>query len=104
MREHTEGTSPSRQSVTLADMIERAGPLVEQGSAFMQLEGERLRGRRGSDGGRAGYVPRENFDVVVIGAGQAGLSAGYHLSRLGLNFVILDAAERIGDAWRQRWD
>jgi len=40
----------------------------------------------------------------VIGGGQAGLSAGYHLSRCGLSFVILDANERVGDAWRKRWD
>src|SRR5215813_11204995 len=46
----------------------------------------------------------ERFDVIVIGGGQAGLSAGYHLARTGLRFVILDASERIGDAWRNRWD
>lgn len=46
----------------------------------------------------------ERFSVVVIGAGQAGLSVGYYLARLGLDFVILDAAERIGDSWRKRWD
>jgi putative flavoprotein involved in K+ transport len=46
----------------------------------------------------------ERFDVVVIGAGQAGLSVGYHLKKLGLRFVILDASERIGDVWRKRWD
>jgi len=47
---------------------------------------------------------RERFDVVVIGGGQAGLSVGYHLARSGVNFAILDAHHRIGDAWRQRWD
>lgn len=46
----------------------------------------------------------ERFDVVVIGAGQAGLSAGYHLTRRGLNVVILEAHERVGDNWRNRWD
>jgi len=46
----------------------------------------------------------EHIQTVVIGGGQAGLSVGYHLQRLGLPFVILDANERIGDAWRQRWD
>ncbi len=44
----------------------------------------------------------EKFDTIVIGAGQAGLSAGYHLARRGLRFVILDAHERIGDSWRVR--
>jgi putative flavoprotein involved in K+ transport len=46
----------------------------------------------------------ERIDTVVIGAGQAGLSAGYHLAKGGMPFVILDADARIGDHWRQRWD
>jgi putative flavoprotein involved in K+ transport len=46
----------------------------------------------------------ERFDVVVIGGSQAGLAAGYHLSRYELRFVIIDAYDRIGDAWRTRWD
>ena len=46
----------------------------------------------------------ERVDTVVIGAGQAGLSAGYHLAKRGLPFVILDADARIGDHWRERWD
>lgn len=44
------------------------------------------------------------IDTVVIGAGQAGLSTGYHLARRGIPFVILDADARIGDQWRRRWD
>lgn len=46
----------------------------------------------------------ERVETVVVGGGQAGLSVGYHLARRGLPFVILDANERIGDAWRTRWD
>lgn len=42
--------------------------------------------------------------TVVIGGGQAGLAAGYHLARRGREFLILDAAERTGDSWRHRWD
>ena len=42
--------------------------------------------------------------TIVIGGGQAGLSVGYHLQRRGIPFLILDASQRIGDAWRQRWD
>jgi putative flavoprotein involved in K+ transport len=50
-------------------------------------------------------APRsEHVETVIIGGGQAGLSTGYHLARRGLSFVILDANERIGDAWRKRWD
>ncbi|HST73025.1 MULTISPECIES: FAD-dependent oxidoreductase [Kocuria] len=45
--------------------------------------------------------------VVVIGAGQAGLSAAYHLRRQGLvpeeEFVVLDANPGPGGAWRHRW-
>ncbi len=46
----------------------------------------------------------ERVNTVVIGAGQAGLSVGYHLQRRGVPFVILDASARVGDVWRQRWD
>lgn len=53
-----------------------------------------------------GYKDTAPYETstIVIGAGQAGLSVGYHLSRLGLPFVILDAGKRIGDPWRHRWD
>jgi putative flavoprotein involved in K+ transport len=44
------------------------------------------------------------IQTIVIGGGQAGLSVGYHLTRLGLPFLILDANAHIGDAWRNRWD
>jgi putative flavoprotein involved in K+ transport len=44
------------------------------------------------------------FDVIVIGGGQAGLSVGHHLARLGIPFVILEAHARVGDSWRTRWD
>ena len=46
----------------------------------------------------------ERFDTVVVGAGQAGLSAGYHLKRAGRSFVIVDANDRIGGSWRKRYD
>jgi putative flavoprotein involved in K+ transport len=45
-----------------------------------------------------------SYDVVVIGAGQAGLAMGYFLKRQGRSFVILDAADSIGAAWRSRWE
>jgi putative flavoprotein involved in K+ transport len=43
-------------------------------------------------------------DVVVIGGGQSGLAAGYHLRRLGVDCVILDARSTPGGAWQQTWD
>lgn len=46
-------------------------------------------------------------DIIVIGAGQAGLSSAYHLSQLGLrpghDFLVLDHAPRPGGAWQYRW-
>jgi cation diffusion facilitator CzcD-associated flavoprotein CzcO len=60
-------------------------------------------------------VNEEPVDVAVIGAGQAGLSAAYHLRRRGFvplsqsepgdrTFVVLDADERAGGAWQHRWE
>ncbi len=45
----------------------------------------------------------ERVDTLIIGAGQAGLSAGYHLARRGMKFLILDADERVGDHWRAQY-
>jgi thioredoxin reductase len=46
-------------------------------------------------------------DIVVIGAGQAGLSSAYHLKKLGVvpdrGFVVLDQAPQPGGAWQFRW-
>ncbi|MCW2757154.1 MAG: pyridine nucleotide-disulfide oxidoreductase, partial [Nocardioidaceae bacterium] len=46
----------------------------------------------------------EILDAVVIGAGQAGLSASYHLRRRGIAHVVLDANPAPGGAWQHRWD
>ena len=64
---------------------------------------------------RAGGAGTRTAGIVVIGAGQAGLSAGYHLQRRGYlgapdhpgtprTFVVLDAEPGPGGAWRHRWD
>src|SRR5919107_293651 len=46
-------------------------------------------------------------DIVVIGAGQAGLSSAYHLKKRGLapgqGFVVLDQSPQPGGAWQFRW-
>lgn len=58
-----------------------------------------------NNGTLAGVPPFVSIlDSIVIGAGQAGLSASYHLSRLGISHVVLDADERPGGAWQHRWD
>jgi putative flavoprotein involved in K+ transport len=44
------------------------------------------------------------LDTIVIGGGQAGLAIGYHLVRQHRDIAILDAHDRVGDAWRLRWD
>jgi putative flavoprotein involved in K+ transport len=46
----------------------------------------------------------QQTDVVVVGGGQAGLAAGYHLRRQGLDFVILDAEAAPGGSWQHMWD
>jgi putative flavoprotein involved in K+ transport len=56
------------------------------------------------EAGVDGHRDTERIDTIVIGGGQAGLSAGYHLARRRLPFAILDADRRIGDHWRDRWD
>ncbi|WP_456846345.1 flavin-containing monooxygenase [Cellulomonas sp. P5_C6] len=42
--------------------------------------------------------------TIIIGAGQAGLATAYHLTRRGLPCVALDAHDRVGDSWRERYD
>jgi len=76
---------------TLEPNTQRA-PIVEPGEALRRL------------GPADTAVHPERFDVIVIGAGQAGLSVGYHLQQQGCRFVILDEQQRIGDVWRRRWD
>jgi putative flavoprotein involved in K+ transport len=46
----------------------------------------------------------QQLGTVVIGGSQAGLAIGYFLKKRSLPFVILDENERIGNAWRKRWD
>ena len=67
------------------------------------------------DRGSVTPTPPARVDVVVVGAGQAGLSAAYHLRRAGLHpwtadgsrsgaYVVLDDAPAPGGAWQHRWD
>ncbi|QKD03187.1 FAD-dependent oxidoreductase [Mesorhizobium loti R88b] len=97
--------------VGITETKARAGALLEQGAAFMQLEAGVLQAAGGhaasqaSSGDEMRPAPGdEHFDVVIIGAGQSGLSVGYHLARKGLKYVILEGRERVGDCWRSRWD
>lgn len=49
-------------------------------------------------------VDTEVLDVVVVGAGQAGLAAGRFLRQAGVSFRLFDRARRVGDSWRRRYD
>lgn len=46
----------------------------------------------------------EHVETAIVGGSQSGLATGYELMRRGRPFLILDAHERVGDAWRYRWD
>lgn len=46
----------------------------------------------------------EPMDVIIIGAGQAGLACGWHLRQQNLRFVILDAGQWPGGNWRNYYD
>jgi putative flavoprotein involved in K+ transport len=77
-----------------ADLMETGNLLRTQPGAFTDAATTR----------KPAPTAAQRHDVVVIGAGQAGLSVGHHLKRKGVDHVILDAASRVGDVWRQRWD
>ncbi|PFN21905.1 flavin-containing monooxygenase [Bacillus cereus] len=44
------------------------------------------------------------LDIIIVGAGQAGLAMGYYLKQEGYNFLLLEAGNRVGDSWRNRYD
>ena len=50
--------------------------------------------------------PREaaDYEVVVVGAGQAGLTIGYYLAGQGRRFAILERSDSVASAWRERWE
>jgi putative flavoprotein involved in K+ transport len=48
--------------------------------------------------------PDKRLSVVVIGGGQAGLAIGHLLARQGRPFLIVEAEDSVGSAWRARWD
>jgi putative flavoprotein involved in K+ transport len=96
----TQDTQTAPSNVTPSGSMPSPSPksaahLLEEGAAFEELT-RRNGGLEARDA--------ERFDVIVIGAGQSGLSVGHHLSRLGVSYVIVDSHDRVGDAWRERWD
>lgn len=47
---------------------------------------------------------KRSIDTLVVGAGQAGLAAGYYLKHLGRPYLIIDKADDTGHVWRSRYD
>ena len=45
----------------------------------------------------------ESIEVVVVGAGQAGLATSHELTRAGVSHLVLERG-RIAETWRKRWD
>ena len=45
-----------------------------------------------------------DYELVIIGGGQAGLAAGRHARSQGLKYVILEASNAVGSSWRDRYD
>jgi putative flavoprotein involved in K+ transport len=48
--------------------------------------------------------PPARIDVVIVGAGQAGLTMSWHLRRAGREHVLLDRRATLGGGWQDRWD
>lgn len=46
----------------------------------------------------------ERIETVIVGGGPAGLAVAGRLSRLGRPYVLLEAAERVGDSWHRHYD
>lgn len=63
-----------------------------------------FKGANANGGKNMSNGARERIDTLVIGGGQAGLAVGYHLTQRDVPFLIVDANERTGDSWRNRWD
>lgn len=49
-------------------------------------------------------MTQRNKKVVIIGAGCAGLSAGYELMKQGVDFVLYEASNRVGGRCREDWE
>lgn len=86
----------------MARTLER--PTDTRHPADLMEAGNALRSQPETFRTRSPTADPQRHTVVVVGAGQAGLSVGYHLKRRGIDHVILEGDDRIGDVWRRRWD
>ena len=46
----------------------------------------------------------EQIDTLIVGGGQGGLSTSYYLRQQGREHVVLEQADQVAEAWRNRWD
>ena len=53
---------------------------------------------------RPGDSPAAHYDLVIIGAGQAGLALSFQLRESGLRFLLVDAGDEVGHSWASRWE
>jgi putative flavoprotein involved in K+ transport len=60
--------------------------------------------RTGSTGMNGSDSASRPLDVLVIGAGQAGLAMAWHLARRGVRYLLVDGGPEVGSSWRNRWD
>src|SRR5215213_7760208 len=92
----------AEQTATMAE--EPLAPAAGIPGTYSDMEGERSGQSPEPSARAAGAASREvgdegRFEVVVVGAGQAGLAIGFFLARQGRRFVILEATGSVGAAW-----
>src|SRR5438874_1162667 len=68
----------------------------------MTFADSEFQGRVAVNGSSA--AARRPLDVVVIGAGQAGLAMAWFLARRGVRYLLVDSNPEVGTAWRSRWE
>jgi putative flavoprotein involved in K+ transport len=68
-----------------------------------RTEGGSLSGMSDFGSGEVTAAMSDEIDVVVVGAGQAGLSCSHELTEAGVEHVVLER-DRVGAAWHGRWD
>ncbi|OLL26601.1 putative indole-3-pyruvate monooxygenase [Neolecta irregularis DAH-3] len=78
---------------------EKVGPTRSSGT----IHGEIL-GRKGWSEKRREEIEKGEHEVLIIGAGQAGLCTAASLGMLGVDALIIEKNDRIGDNWRKRYE
>ena len=82
------------------DAIERPAPYPAGRGYTPNLPGETWKQQRDA----ARRYDQGQPDVMVIGAGQAGVVTAAHLRRFGVNVLNIDRYEKVGDSWNKRYE